>query len=166
MAPQVCTCMWTSPSGGRLWVADKRGAADHYADADAGAACGMILNCTPQTASPEPRRPGTQLLRCPLLDKPRPGTDPNVISVHAADAARRLMPILDNVHAVLQNGRDVLVHCSGGRYRSCTAVCAYLMRHQGMSVDAAVDHVRHRHGRSAPVRAGLDALLNLIDQLS
>ena len=51
---------------------------------------------------------------------------------------------IDYVSDSLSNGKSVYVHCFMGVSRSATIVVAYLMKYHGMSLNAAVAHVRSK----------------------
>jgi atypical dual specificity phosphatase len=48
--------------------------------------------------------------------------------------------IIDSVIRTKRNGK-ILVHCSAGISRSPTVVAAYLMKHEGMTLKAALGHI-------------------------
>ena len=79
---------------------------------------------------------GIRVRRFPITDlrTPEPADAP------AFDA------LIDEVRAVLADGRTVTVHCRGGRGRS-GLVAACVLVNGGMAADAAIAHVRaHREG--------------------
>jgi hypothetical protein len=49
------------------------------------------------------------------------------------------------VHAGVQAGGKVYIHCSAGLNRSPTTVIAYLIRHRDMALDEALTWVTERH---------------------
>lgn len=63
------------------------------------------------------------------------------------------------------NGR-VLVHCACGVSRSPTLVCAYLIKHQSMSVENAVVHIHSRRSIIRPNSGFLRQLIRLNDEIS
>jgi protein-tyrosine phosphatase len=64
----------------------------------------------------------------------------------SADAmGERLRVALDDLHALIADGRRVYVHCNAGLNRAPTLVIGYLRAHGKMSLDEAVAHVKkHR----------------------
>lgn len=46
------------------------------------------------------------------------------------------------VREQIEDGRTVLVHCAKGRGRSATIVAAYLMKHEGLSVEEATHKMK------------------------
>ena len=101
----------------------------------------LILNCTPpRTEDPvsgvphffESTNHGTPVIRyvrCPIYD----------------NVAQKLQPALDVALPVLEQAQhhgSVLVHCAQGVSRSAAIVIAFLVKHYGISVDAALEYVR------------------------
>jgi protein-tyrosine phosphatase len=62
------------------------------------------------------------------------------------------------------NGR-VLVHCACGVSRSSTLCCAYLIKHQSMSVEEAISHLRSRRHIIQPNPAFLRQLIQYNEQI-
>ena len=62
------------------------------------------------------------------------------------------------------NGR-VLVHCACGVSRSSTLVCAYLIKHQAMSVEKALVHLRARRSIIQPNSGFLRQLIRFNEQI-
>lgn len=63
----------------------------------------------------------------------------------AADhLAARLPEAVAAVHAHLSAGRRVYLHCNAGYNRAPTVAIAYLHRHHGLTLDAALSHVKQR----------------------
>jgi len=58
------------------------------------------------------------------------------------DLIRRLPAVLDALRALQRDGHVVYVHCCEGVNRSPSVVLAYLVRIEGMDVDAALAHQR------------------------
>eukprot|EP00667_Euglena_gracilis_P021041 EG_transcript_22908 len=55
-----------------------------------------------------------------------------------------LHPAADFIHAALQGGGAVLVHCNVGRSRSATALAAYFVKYRGMKPNEAIAHIRRK----------------------
>ena len=65
-------------------------------------------------------------LSAPLQDMMLRGMEPGLVAVHAEVSA----------------GRSTLVHCHGGRDRTGLLLTAYLVRHQGLGIEHALERVR------------------------
>jgi protein-tyrosine phosphatase len=65
----------------------------------------------------------------------------------------RLVEIVDRVHALLESGKRVLVHCNGGYNRAPTVAIAYLCRHGGLTLAESRRHVRERRTCAPYLRA-------------
>jgi protein tyrosine phosphatase (PTP) superfamily phosphohydrolase (DUF442 family) len=70
----------------------------------------------------------------------------------------RLLEVVDCVHALLERGARVLVHCNGGYNRAPSIAIAYLSRHRGLSLAEAQRHVRERR-TCAPYMRALESVL-------
>ena len=70
----------------------------------------------------------------------------------------RLLEIVDCVHALLDRGACVLVHCNGGYNRAPSIAIAYLARHRGLSLAEARRYVRERR-TCAPYMRALESVL-------
>ena len=116
-------CVWA----GLLDVGNKAAALQRHPDYE------LIVNCMKALADGQGAPEKTVRIYLPLHKRP------------SADllrtALREMRPALDRVHAALQAGQRVLVHCYGGIERAPTFACAYLVRHQGMSCEEAIAHV-------------------------
>jgi protein-tyrosine phosphatase len=58
--------------------------------------------------------------------------------------ARAIGPATDAIQELYASGRTVLLHCNAGFNRSPTIAIAWLVRHGGMSLAEATEHVRRR----------------------
>lgn len=67
-----------------------------------------------------------------------------LLDVETANLAGALPRALSAVEAGLASGHSVLVHCAQGVSRSAAVVLAFLVRHRGMSLAAAWQHVSAR----------------------
>jgi protein-tyrosine phosphatase len=56
--------------------------------------------------------------------------------------ARDLLPLADLIAAEIEAGRPTLVHCRAGKDRTGALLAGYLIRHHGLSPEAAVRSVR------------------------
>lgn len=52
--------------------------------------------------------------------------------------------LVDTIHATINQGTHVVVHCLAGQQRSPAVVCAYLMKHRGYSLEDAIHFLRHK----------------------
>ena len=78
-------------------------------------------------------RLGVDVTRVPIVD-----FDKKDLLAHLDQAVGAL-------HAALEGGGKVYVHCSAGLNRSPTVIIAYLIQHRGMSLDEAMAWVTSRH---------------------
>jgi protein-tyrosine phosphatase len=46
--------------------------------------------------------------------------------------------------AAIDKGMPVLVHCHAGRQRSAAVIAAYIMKFEGLSLDATLQHMKSR----------------------
>lgn len=76
----------------------------------------------------------------------------------AAALGARLVEIVDRLHALLESGKRVLVHCNGGYNRAPTVAIAYLCRHGGLTLAESRRHVRERR-TCAPYMRALESAL-------
>ena len=132
--------------GGGLYLCGTRPLKRPARDVEHRESIGAVVACMPRP--PKQRMPIVCALpdRCHLIvalnkDKPWPPED---ACVPLGDALR----FIDEHRAA---GRGVVVHCSAGKHRSATVVCAYLV-HAGLAadMDGAVAHVRSRRGLVRP----------------
>ena len=87
-------------------------------------------------------------------------------TVHVKDSQGASGPVmkaglpagLEWVHAAIQEGHNVLVHCSSGVSRSGTAVLAYLVKYRGASLADAWRHVAARRRCILPNDTFMDLL--------
>ena len=123
--------------GGGLYLCGTRPLKRPARDVEHRESIGAVVACMPRP--PKQRMPIVGALpdRCHLIvalnkDKPWPPED---ACVPLGDALR----FIDEHRAA---GRGVVVHCSAGKHRSATVVCAYLV-HAGLAadMDGAVVHV-------------------------
>lgn len=54
------------------------------------------------------------------------------------------------IDAALLSGGAVLVHCHEGKSRSVTLLLAYLMMSRGLTLAAALGHMRSLHPKASP----------------
>ncbi|KAM7485642.1 hypothetical protein LguiA_001651 [Lonicera macranthoides] len=66
----------------------------------------------------------------------------------------------DFIDDARRKGGGVLVHCFVGRSRSVTIVVAYLMKKHGMTLSAALEHVKSKRPIAAPNTGFMLQLLN------
>ncbi len=60
----------------------------------------------------------------------------------ADNMAERLETALGDLHALIDSGERVYLHCNAGLNRAPTLAIAYMRAHQGMSLDEAVTHLK------------------------
>ncbi|MGD8399190.1 MAG: dual specificity protein phosphatase family protein [Anaerolineae bacterium] len=53
-----------------------------------------------------------------------------------------LEPVLARLREEVTAGRPVVIHCHAGKDRTGLAMASYLVRHEGMHIEAAIDRVR------------------------
>jgi len=85
-----------------------------------------------------PDDPELLYLKVPVIDKP------------TADIAKHFDRAIDFIDTAVKKKQGVLIHCVYGISRSSTLVCAYLVRKHGMSVKAAIEHVKKRRPQAEP----------------
>ncbi|GAA6058419.1 hypothetical protein JCM3770_000460 [Rhodotorula araucariae] len=108
-----------------LWIGDYIAASNHALLDEHGIAC--VVSSMRQEYD---LAPGVNLHRVAVDD-----TDRTNILEH-------LVPSADYIHAALENGQSVLVHCQAGVSRSATLVAGYLMLKHGLNVEQALDKIR------------------------
>lgn len=111
-----------------------------------------VLNATHELLPPPPEA-GFVVLQLPLRD-----VDDQAI-------APQFDTVLDFVTAAQAAGGSVLVHCSEGKSRSVTLVTAFLMKSEGMTLQAALEHVRSVRPEASPNAGFMQALVALDKQL-
>jgi protein-tyrosine phosphatase len=89
---------------------------------------------------------GIELHHFPVADG-----DPTALGV-------KLVEIVDRLHALLADGKRVLVHCNGGFNRAPTVAIGYLHRHGGLSLAESRRRVRERRA-CAPYMRALESAL-------
>jgi protein-tyrosine phosphatase len=76
--------------------------------------------------------------------------DVDALSVPLIDGAgndrRSIAEATDYIAEIISAGGRILVHCHAGRSRSVMIVARYLVRHQGMTAQAALDLISQRRG--------------------
>lgn len=72
-----------------------------------------------------------------------------------------LVAFAEAIIAFLRQGKDVLIHCNEGKYRS-TYMDAYVHMYAGMSLAAAFERIRARHPIAA-LRQGTEAQLRRME---
>eukprot|EP00897_Mesotaenium_endlicherianum_P010152 jgi/Mesen1/9165/ME000591S08486 len=76
-----------------------------------------------------------------------------------------LQRAVDFIHEYEQMGQKVYVHCKAGRGRSTTVVLCYLVKHQDMSPQQALDYVRARRPRVLLAAAQWKAVMGFYKSL-
>ena len=91
----------------------------------------LIVNCTPDIPFPLLCR---ATIRIPVRDHPS----------HAKKMLQiiRETHVLEAIHAHLQEGKTVLVHCHAGIQRSCAVVACYLVKYHGLTPDQAIAYIK------------------------
>jgi len=113
----------------RLWVGGEGSSASRQFFEKEGIEA--VVNCTPSLQH-NFYKLGVEYIRVPAGDS----TDKEDM-----DIMREMMPLVVEwirVHHQVM-GKNVLVHCHQGINRSATFVCAYLMKHYGMTFKDAVE---------------------------
>jgi len=82
-------------------------------------------------------RSGIEYLSFPIEDRSLPAS------------ANDLADFLDGLHAKLQHGKSVAIHCRAGIGRSSMA-CACLLSKQGISIDSAFQKIQAARGCNVP----------------
>jgi protein-tyrosine phosphatase len=91
----------------------------------------LIVNCTPDIPFPLMCK---ATIRIPVHDHPS----------YAQKMLRiiRDVHVLEAIHAHLQEGKTVLVHCRAGIQRSCAVVACYLVKYHGLTPDQAIAYIK------------------------
>ncbi|KAK5114968.1 hypothetical protein LTR85_010006 [Meristemomyces frigidus] len=96
------------------------------------------------------------ILRLPLDQRLFEGFAHKVVEVDDVED-ENLLEHFPACNKFIQDGLDagggVLVHCAMGKSRSATAVCAYLMRHYGITPDQALSQIRESRPLCEPNEA-------------
>jgi protein phosphatase slingshot len=85
-----------------------------------------------------PHDPELMYLKVPVIDKP------------TANIAKHFDRAIEFIDESIKLRKGVLIHCAFGISRSSTLVCAYLIKKHGMSVNAAIAHVKARRPKANP----------------
>ena len=68
-----------------------------------------------------------------------------IVDFDKKDLVSHLDAAVAAVHAGVESGGKVYVHCTAGLNRSPTVIIGYLVKHRDMALDAAVDWMMERH---------------------
>lgn len=102
-----------------------------------------VLNCAVEAQKTKPpyESKGLLYMMAPLHDSPEQA---QALTRHRF---RTLREATKFINATLQESKKhtILVHCVQGLSRSAAITCAYLMEHEGLPMDKALNEVRTRH---------------------
>ena len=65
-----------------------------------------------------------------------------------APSATQLAIGISAMHEAIKNGKVVFIHCKNGHARSPSMVAAYLMKYQGLNLDAAIELIKEKRPES------------------
>lgn len=106
-----------------LFIGNKKGA-DLY-----GNNYEMVVNCTPDLPNPN-----VNCIRLSVKDDP-----------YQASYMYQLIlenNVLEKIHSVISNNKNVLVFCGQGQQRSCCVVACYLVKYHNMSPLEAITYIK------------------------
>jgi hypothetical protein len=55
-----------------------------------------------------------------------------------------ITPVVDGIRAAMERGTPVIVHCHAGRQRSAAVIAAYIMKYEGLALEATIRYMRSR----------------------
>ena len=55
-----------------------------------------------------------------------------------------LDPVVEGIRGAMERGLPVIVHCHAGRQRSAAVIAAYIMKYEGLDLDATVRYMKAR----------------------
>lgn len=55
-----------------------------------------------------------------------------------------LDPVVEGIRSAMERGLPVIVHCHAGRQRSAAVIAAYIMKYEGLNLDATVKYMKAR----------------------
>ena len=94
----------------------------------------LIVNCTNDI--PFPENYNNEKIRISVKDDPS----------ESENMLRQIQQtrVLDKIHSVLQQGKNVLIHCYAGIQRSCAVLACYLMKYYVISPDSVISFIQER----------------------
>ena len=105
------------------------------------------------------QQPGVDLPRA-AMERIRAACEPQIVfhnvGIHDydPDAVVGALPVaLPVLHTLIGDGRVVYLHCSEGINRAPSVAVAYLVRHEGLDVDAALAQLRNCDSGARPYAA-------------
>jgi protein-tyrosine phosphatase len=110
------------------------------------------------------QQPGIDLPHA-AVERMRAACEPQLVfcnvGIHDYDphaVIESLPVVLPVLHTLIGAGRVVYLHCSEGINRAPSVALAYLVRHEGLDIDAALAQLRRCDAGARPYTAVIDSL--------
>ena len=113
----------------------------------------IVINCTPDLPF---RLKNIKNIRIPLND--------NLEKKDAIQFYRLIDKILKIIHKNLYKCNNILVHCYGGKQRSCSVICAYLIKYGKMSYKDSINAIKSKYTNAFNPCVNLDHVLKLLEK--
>lgn len=129
--------VWHTPSEiipGKLYLGNWKSQYDLHAYLPT---CMRVVNASKDIPNFHQSNPDIKYVRCAIDD------------VESEDLKSFFDPVYNFILDGIEEG-PTLVHCTAGMSRSATLVCAFLMRHQGITAETALSFVQNKRAIVSP----------------